>query len=123
PRAPGPEVLLLDEPLAGLADAERERISALVRRLAGRHTILLIEHDIDRVLSLSDRITVLHQGRVIAEGAPAGVVSQPQVITAYLRRHAEAQPAGPALARAAPAAATPPLRRARLNAGYGGSRI
>jgi ABC-type branched-subunit amino acid transport system ATPase component/ABC-type branched-subunit amino acid transport system permease subunit len=118
-----PEVLLLDEPLAGLADVERERISALVRRLAGRHSILLIEHDIDRVRSFSDRITVLHEGHIIADGAPAEVVSQPQVITAYLGRPADTQPAVPAAARAAAPGSGPILRLAGVNAGYAGSLI
>ncbi|HEU0228968.1 MAG TPA: branched-chain amino acid ABC transporter ATP-binding protein/permease [Burkholderiaceae bacterium] len=82
--ATGSELLLLDEPLAGLADADRERIGTLIRQLAGKYTILLIEHDIDRVISLSDRITVLHQGHLIADGDPHSVVNNPQVVEAYL---------------------------------------
>src|SRR3989475_557881 len=66
-----PELLLLDEPLAGLAAHERLRVADLIRTLRRSVTIVLIEHDIDQVLALSDRITVLHQGRVIAEGPPA----------------------------------------------------
>jgi ABC-type branched-subunit amino acid transport system ATPase component len=68
--AANPELLLLDEPLAGLSSRERPRVAKLIRQLSGEHTILLIEHDIDRVLTLSDRITVLNQGKVIAEGTP-----------------------------------------------------
>jgi ABC-type branched-subunit amino acid transport system ATPase component/ABC-type branched-subunit amino acid transport system permease subunit len=83
------ELLLLDEPLAGLADVDRERIGTLIRRLSGRYTILLIEHDIDRVISLSDRITVLHQGRLIADGVPDAVVSNAEVVKAYLGEASE----------------------------------
>lgn len=82
--AAGAELLLLDEPLAGLADVDRERIAKLIRRLAGTYTIFLIEHDIDRVVELSDRITVLHQGRLIADGDPKTVVKNPEVVKAYL---------------------------------------
>ena len=62
------KLLRLDEPLAGLAETDRQVVGALIRRLAESHAVLLIEHDIDRVLALSDRITVLHQGRLIADG-------------------------------------------------------
>lgn len=79
-----PELLLLDEPLAGLSARERVRVSDLIRRLTGYYTVLLIEHDIDRVLALSDVITVLHQGQVIAEGTPAEIQENHQVQEAYL---------------------------------------
>lgn len=78
------KLLLLDEPLAGLAQADRAIVSTLIQKLARTHAVLLIEHDIDRVLSLSDRITVLHQGRLIADGKPSEVASNPDVIAAYL---------------------------------------
>jgi ABC-type branched-subunit amino acid transport system ATPase component/ABC-type branched-subunit amino acid transport system permease subunit len=79
-----PELLLLDEPLAGLAAHERARVAGLIRALGRALTIVLIDHDIDQVLALSDRITVLHQGRVIAEGGPAEIQQNPEVQTAYL---------------------------------------
>lgn len=79
-----PDILLLDEPLAGLPPLERTRISKFIRELAGKLTILLIEHDIDRVLALSDRITVLHQGRVLAEGTPEEIQRNEAVQQAYL---------------------------------------
>ncbi len=71
------KLLLLDEPLAGLAEADRQVVGALIRHLAETHAVLLIEHDIDRVLALSDRITVLHQGRLIADGRPDEVAANP----------------------------------------------
>jgi len=120
--ATDPHLLLLDEPLAGLGDADRERIGALIRDLAGRHTVLLIEHDIDRVLSLSDRITVLHQGRVIAEGAPAEIAKDPAVTEAYLGRDRGARPVEPTAA--APSIAGEPLLVLQaVHAGYNGSEI
>ncbi|UHL63062.1 ATP-binding cassette domain-containing protein [Paralcaligenes sp. KSB-10] len=126
--ATGSELLLLDEPLAGLADAERERISSLIRRLAGLHTILLIEHDIDRVVSLSDRITVLHQGRVIADGSPQAVVNNPQVVEAYLGEVVEEGKgvARPVIAsrQVEPAKAGRPILQLQdVASGYVGSRI
>jgi branched-chain amino acid transport system ATP-binding protein len=82
--ATGPQLLLLDEPMAGMSPAETQRTAALVRSLAGTLTVLLIEHDMDVVLSISDRITVMHQGQVIAEGTPAQVQAHPEVQRAYL---------------------------------------
>jgi branched-chain amino acid transport system ATP-binding protein len=79
-----PQLLLLDEPLAGLSGSDRVRVAQLIRTLHGTVTIVLIEHDIDQVLALSDRITVLHQGRVIAEGVPADIQKNADVQTAYL---------------------------------------
>lgn len=119
-----PVVLLLDEPLAGLADAERERISVLLRQLAGRYTIVLIEHDIDRVIELSDRITVLHQGHVIAEGTPDHVVNTPAVVEAYLGQQKEEEaPAttGPASLSREPGRTL--LSMHNIAAGYSGSQI
>ena len=116
---------LLDEPLAGLGHEDRERISALIQRLSGRHTILLIEHDIDRVLAISGRITILHQGRVIAEGAPQAVINQPEVVTAYLGRKPGSAAGDPKSRRDrhyAPTAA-PLLKLQDVVAGYEGSSV
>ena len=116
--ATAPEVLLLDEPLAGLSPRERVRVTDLIQRLAERVTIVLIEHDIDRVLALSDRITVLHQGKVIAEGSPAEIQKDHQVQEAYLGglKVSEAK-------RPAAQATAPLLTVERINTFYGKSHI
>ena len=81
-----PGMLLLDEPLAGLAAAERQPILGIVRRLARDQgtTVLFTEHDIDSVLATAERITVMHQGGVLAEGTPAEVSADPRVRSAFL---------------------------------------
>jgi branched-chain amino acid transport system ATP-binding protein len=80
-----PSLLLLDEPASGLRDNERRQFARLIERLRARGlTILLVEHDVPLVTSLSDRITVLDLGRVIAEGTPAAIREDPAVINAYL---------------------------------------
>jgi branched-chain amino acid transport system ATP-binding protein len=81
-----PEVLLLDEPNAGMAPAERGALMALAERIARARglTVLFTEHDMDVVFSVADRIMVLHQGRVIAEGPPAAVRADAQVQRVYL---------------------------------------
>ncbi|MBV8412879.1 MAG: ATP-binding cassette domain-containing protein [Alphaproteobacteria bacterium] len=117
-------LLLLDEPLAGLAEADRQVVGALIRKLADSHAVLLIEHDIDRVLALSDRITVLHQGRVIADGAPAEVAANPDVIAAYMGAERIVTPPAPTDSeRAQHQAAKPLLMIDRLSAGYSGSTV
>src|SRR5437899_9432820 len=65
-----PQVLLLDEPLAGLAAAERERVSNLIKSVAANIPVLIVEHDIDRVLGFSQRVTVMNQYRVLMAGTP-----------------------------------------------------
>ncbi len=115
-----PKLLLLDEPLAGLSASDRVRVAALIRALHGSVTIVLIDHDIDQVLALSDRITVLHQGRVIAEGAPAEIQKNAEVQTAYLGHLKVAAIAGAGLARAEGA---PLLGVVSVDAFYGKSHV
>ena len=82
--AAAPRVLLLDEPAAGLSPEETRRMVALVRSLKGRYTIVLIEHKMDIIMSVSDRISVMHFGRLIAEGTPAEIQRDAEVRRAYL---------------------------------------
>jgi branched-chain amino acid transport system ATP-binding protein len=82
--AAAPRVLLLDEPAAGLSPEETRKMVALVRTLKGRYTIVLIEHKIDIIMSVSDRISVMHFGRLIAEGKPEEIQKNPEVRRAYL---------------------------------------
>jgi branched-chain amino acid transport system ATP-binding protein len=81
-----PQLLILDEPTQGLAEGEIERFCELVRNLARRCTVLLIEHNMPVVLSLAQRVTVMDAGAVIAEGTPAEIEAHPQVQKAYLGR-------------------------------------
>jgi branched-chain amino acid transport system ATP-binding protein len=79
-----PRLLLLDEPVAGMGSDETQRMVALLRGLRGHHTIVLVEHDMEAVFALADRIAVMVYGRVIATGAPAAVRANPEVRRAYL---------------------------------------
>jgi branched-chain amino acid transport system ATP-binding protein len=79
-----PEMLLLDEPTAGLGHEDVDRISALIRRVSAQRTILMVEHNLSVVAELSDTITVLAGGRVLAEGDYATVSRDPRVIKAYI---------------------------------------
>jgi branched-chain amino acid transport system ATP-binding protein len=79
-----PRLLLLDEPLAGAGPEETERLLPLLRELRAGHGILLVEHDMQAVFALADRISVLVYGRIIASGPPAAIRDDPQVRTAYL---------------------------------------
>ena len=82
--AAAPRLLLLDEPAAGLSPDETQKMVALVRALKGRYTIVLIEHKIDVVMTMSDRISVMHFGSVIAEGSPTEIQRNAEVRRAYL---------------------------------------
>ncbi len=79
-----PEMMLLDEPMAGMGREDVERIEALIRKVAVNRTILMVEHNLSVVASLSDRITVLARGQVLAEGDYAAVSKDPRVIEAYI---------------------------------------
>ncbi len=79
-----PQMLLLDEPMAGMAQEDVERISALIRRVAKNRTVLMVEHNLSVVADLSDRITVLARGEILAEGDYDTVSKAPEVIDAYI---------------------------------------
>jgi branched-chain amino acid transport system ATP-binding protein len=79
-----PRVLLLDEPTAGLAGPETTAVVRMVERFPRDVTVLLIEHDMDVALALADRVTVLHQGRVVAEGTRDEIQADPRVADIYL---------------------------------------
>ncbi len=87
------EVLLLDEPMAGLGHEESLRMTELLRALKGRHAVLLVEHDMDAVFALADRVTVLVRGRVIASGPPDAIRRDPEVRAAYLGDSLDGAPA------------------------------
>ena len=82
--AQDPKLLLVDEPVAGMTPAEVERTGELLVSLAGDHTVVVVEHDMDFVRSIARRVTVLHQGRVLAEGTMDRIQNDPAVIEVYL---------------------------------------
>lgn len=79
-----PRLLLVDEPVAGMTHAETERTAELLAGLAGRHTVVVVEHDMEFVRSIARKVTVLHEGSVLAEGDMDSVQSDPRVIEVYL---------------------------------------
>ena len=82
--ATAPRILLLDEPLAGLAAAERERIGAIIKRISSDLPVLLVEHDIDRVFQLADHVTVMNEGRVLLDGTVEDARASPKVQEVYI---------------------------------------
>ncbi len=89
-----PKVLLLDEPVAGMTGAERADTAVRLTEVARRATVLLVEHDMDFVRRVADRVTVLHGGRVLCEGGMAQVAADPRVIASYLGREGTRHAAG-----------------------------
>ena len=80
-----PALLCLDEPTAGMSAAETAETMHLVQRIAKHHTILIVEHDMNVVMELADRITVLHYGSILAEGTPEEIQQNPKVLEVYLK--------------------------------------
>ena len=79
-----PQLLLVDEPVAGMTPQETERTGELLLSLAGKHSLIVVEHDMGFVRSIAQRVTVLHEGRVLAEGDMDRVQNNPQVVEVYL---------------------------------------
>jgi urea transport system ATP-binding protein len=82
--AQSPTVLLVDEPIAGMTHAETEKTAELLTSLAGKHTVVVVEHDMEFVRSIARKVTVLHQGKVLAEGPMSQVQKDPRVVEVYL---------------------------------------
>ena len=98
-----PELLLVDEPVAGMAPHEIERTAELLLSLAGEHSIVVVEHDMSFVRSIARRVTVLHEGQVIAEGDMDKVQKDPRVIEVYLGARRRSSNASWACSRRVPA--------------------
>ncbi|MDQ4061299.1 MAG: ATP-binding cassette domain-containing protein, partial [Pseudomonadota bacterium] len=115
-----PRILLLDEPLAGLAAAERERVSNLIKQISADIPVLLVEHDIDRVFGLADHVTVMNDGKVLLDGTVEQARTDPKVREIYIGSGAAA-----VAARVSPSAAEAErlLTIDRINTLYGKSHI
>jgi branched-chain amino acid transport system ATP-binding protein len=120
--ASAPRVLLLDEPLAGLAAAERERVANLVKRISRDIPVLMVEHDIDRVFALADRVTVMNEGRVLVDGTAEDARNSRAVQEVYIGVGTSALAAG-AQRHAVAAAGRELLVLDSVDAYYGKSHI
>src|SRR5207237_2733228 len=111
-----PRLLLLDEPTAGMGTGERDRVLAQIRALAMQKslTILLVEHDMEVVFGLATRVVVLHQGKVLADGAPQAIRDDARVREIYLGEASVPSASAPETAVGAPL-----LEVEHLEAGYG----
>jgi branched-chain amino acid transport system ATP-binding protein len=83
-----PRLLLLDEPVAGMGQEESQRMVQFLRSLKGKRSIILVEHDMDAVFTLADRVSVLVYGRILASGTPEAMRANPEVRRAYLGEEA-----------------------------------
>jgi branched-chain amino acid transport system ATP-binding protein/branched-chain amino acid transport system permease protein len=115
-----PRVLLLDEPLAGLAAAERARIATLVKTLSAEIPVLLVEHDIDRVFQIADHVTVMNEGEVLVDGTVSDARNDTKVREVYIGSGAAALASKP---RTSAAGATPLLAVEKIDTFYGKSHI
>jgi ABC-type branched-subunit amino acid transport system ATPase component len=120
--ASAPRILLLDEPLAGLAAAERERVSQLVKRISQDIPVLLVEHDIDRVFALADRVTVMNEGKVLFDGTAENARGSRAVQEIYIGTGTAALVARPRSQESA-AIARDLLTLARIDTFYGKSHV
>jgi ABC-type branched-subunit amino acid transport system ATPase component/ABC-type branched-subunit amino acid transport system permease subunit len=115
-----PRILLLDEPLAGLAAAERQRIGDLIKRISADLPVLLVEHDIDRVFQIADAVTVMNEGKVLVAGTVEDARSSPKVQEVYIGSGATAVAAKPRESAAEPAIL---LAVSGVNTFYGKSHV
>src|SRR5207247_1913664 len=115
-----PRILLLDEPLAGLAAAERQRIAALVKNLSGEIPVLFVEHDIDRVFAIADRVTVMNEGKILVDGSVEDARGNDKVREVYIGSGAATIAAKPRPSAAEPA---PLLVMNGVDTFYGKSHI
>jgi ABC-type branched-subunit amino acid transport system ATPase component len=115
-----PRILLLDEPMAGLAAAERERIGAIINRISADIPLLLVEHDIDRVFQLADHVTVMNEGQVLLDGTVEEARTSPRVQEVYIGSGGAAVAAK---SRETAATAEPLLEVAGIHTFYGKSHI
>jgi urea transport system ATP-binding protein len=79
-----PRLLLIDEPVAGMTHQETEQTAELLSSLAGKHSVVVVEHEMDFIRSIANRVTVLHEGKVLAEGSMEDVQNDPKVVEVYL---------------------------------------
>jgi urea transport system ATP-binding protein len=87
--AQDPELLLVDEPVAGMSPRETERTGSLLMAMARKHTLLVIDHDMTFVRQIASKVTVLHEGRLLCQGSMKEVQNNPKVIEVYLGQHKE----------------------------------